>query len=96
MTYPLLFASPLIDSFLQSGDGKPEPTLTQDATNAEAIAGNGAKQFPGPPPGADEWLRTQGAGPPQITTDREIGPLVRYPRPRGGREPVQCQPWPVS
>ncbi|MCV9995753.1 aquaporin Z [Paeniglutamicibacter sp. ZC-3] len=43
MTYPLLFASPLIDAALQAGEGKPNPTLTQDATKAEAIAGNGAK-----------------------------------------------------
>lgn len=43
MTYPLLFASPLIDAALQSGEGKPNPTLTEEATKAEAIAGNGAK-----------------------------------------------------
>lgn len=41
LTYPLLFASPLIDSALQPGDEKPDPT--GDATKAGAIAGNDAK-----------------------------------------------------
>jgi aquaporin Z len=43
LTYPLLFASPLIEAALKSEGDKPDPTLSEDATLAEAEAGNDAK-----------------------------------------------------